>query len=84
MVENSDPQQKNVFPTPKENVFQTPNPTELKQAAKEDPIQAPEPEGKQGSFTQPGEGGTDAEELVQETPEEGQQSPIVTANLSGH
>jgi hypothetical protein len=84
MVENSDPQQKHVFPTPKENVFQTPNPTELKQAAKDDPIQSPEPEGKQGSFIQPEGSDSDAEELVQETPEEGQHSPIVTANISGH
>ena len=65
-----------------ENLFQTPNPDELKKAAKEDPIaeRAPEPIAPSPDHYSE----SDADVLTPEILDENYQNQVVKANLSGH
>lgn len=67
------------------NLFNTPNPTELKKAAKEDPIA--ERDSSHEATDMVGTPTTDSkepEQLGAEVGVETSRSPIVEANLSGH
>lgn len=67
----------------KENLFNTPNPTELKKAAKEDPI-AQRESSHEANTVRPSSTSEEPAQLGAEVGVETSQSPIVEANLSGY